>query len=129
VQHARVAARGLDELMKLPIDHPEEENRVHIPQIAGHFEFRAAVFRYGDENTPPALTVRELKIEPGEKIAVLGRNGAGKSTLLQALSGLMEPASGVVLLDGLTMQHIDPADVRRDIGLLTQNSRLFHGTL
>src|SRR5690606_4687960 len=59
VQHARVAARGLDELMKLPIDHPEEENRVHIPQIAGHFEFRAAVFRYGDENTPPALTVRE----------------------------------------------------------------------
>src|SRR5690606_31109246 len=90
---------------------------------------KSAVFRYGDDTSPAALSIRELRIEPGERIAVLGKNGAGKSTLLQALSGLLDPSSGEILLDNLALGHIDPADVRRDVGLLTQNARLFHGTL
>lgn len=77
----------------------------------------------------PALTVKDLKIAPGERIAVLGRNGAGKSTLLQAMAGMIDLSSGSLTLDGVGLSHIDPADVRRDVGLLTQNSRLFHGTL
>ncbi len=128
-QHARLATRALDKLMRLPIDHPEAETRIHAPLILGRYEFRNALFRYGDDSTPPVLDLRELKIEAGEKIAVLGRNGAGKSTLLQAMSGLLEPSSGEVLLDGLALHQIDPADIRRDVGLLTQNSRLFYGTL
>lgn len=77
----------------------------------------------------PALTVKALKIAPGERIAVLGRNGAGKSTLLQALAGMIDLSAGSLTLDGVGLSHIDPADIRRDVGLLTQNSRLFHGTL
>lgn len=129
LQQARVAANSLDQIMQMPIDHPDEESRIHCPRIAGKFELKAAVFRYGDDSTPPALAIRELRIRPGEKIALLGKNGAGKSTLLQALSGLLDPSSGEILLDDLALRHIDPADVRRDVGLLTQNARLFHGTL
>lgn len=129
LQHAKVAANSLNQIMQMPIDHPDRESRIHCPQIMGKYDVKSAVFHYGDSTSPPALSIRELKIKPGEKIAVLGKNGAGKSTLLQALSGLLEPSSGEVLLDDLALHHIDPADVRRDVGLLTQNARLFHGTL
>lgn len=126
-QQAKVAAQALDQLMKLPVDHAPEGTRIHRPLLAGAYEFRAAAFSHDGDVT--ALQVPELTIRPGERIGVLGRNGAGKSTLLQALSGLMEPRAGTVLLDGVTLTHIDPADVRRDVALLTQNARLFHGTL
>lgn len=129
LQQAKVAMRSLNAIMQMPVDHPDQESRIHCPQIMGQYRLRNAVFRYGDESSPIALSARDLKIAPGEKIALLGKNGAGKSTLLQALSGLMEASSGEVILDDLALQHIDPADLRRDVGLLTQNARLFHGTL
>ncbi|MGU3401567.1 type I secretion system permease/ATPase [Brucellaceae bacterium D45D] len=129
LQHARIAKQGLDNLMQMPVDHPESESRIHCPAIRGAYSLKNAVFRYGDERASPVLKVGDLKIEQGERIAVLGRNGAGKSTLLLGLSGLMDASEGEVLLDNLSLAQIDPADVRRDVGLLTQNSRLFFGTL
>ena len=59
----------------------------------------------------------------------MGRNGAGKSTLLQLLSGMQTPLQGKVKLDGIDLNLIDPADVRRDMGLLNQNSQLFYGSI
>ncbi len=115
--------------MQMPVDHPDSESRIHCPNIKGDYAFKNALFRYGDESSSPVLPVKDLRIEQGERIAVLGRNGAGKSTLLLALSGLLDSSEGDVALDHLSLSHIDPADVRRDIGLLTQNSRLFFGTL
>lgn len=126
-QQAKVSMESLDHIMKLPVDHPEGEKRIHRPHIKGVFEIQNGIFSY-DQQTP-ALQISSLSIQPGERIAILGKNGAGKSTLLQVLSGLMEPIAGTVLLDGISMAHIDPADVRRDIGLMSQNARLFHGSL
>ena len=126
-QQAKVASQALDQLMKLPVDHAADGTRVHRPALQGEYEFKQAGFSHDGKTI--CLQVKALKIKPGERIAVLGRNGAGKSTLLQALSGLMEPATGQLLLDGVALQHIDPADVRRDLALLTQNARLFHGSL
>lgn len=126
-QQAKVAAQALDQLMKLPIDNPSQSQLVHRPQIAGEFVLKEARFGYDPQSS--ALDIAALHIRAGERIALLGRNGAGKSTLLQALSGLLEPQSGSILLDGVELGHIDPVDVRRDMGLLTQNARLFHGSL
>lgn len=126
-QQAKVAAKSLNTLMALPVDQAPNGTRIQRAHLRGDFELKQAVFSYADNVT--ALEVRQLRIKPGERIAVLGRNGAGKSTLLQALSGLLEPNSGQVLLDGATLMHIDPADVRRDIGFLSQNARLLYGTL
>ncbi|MES2871109.1 MAG: type I secretion system permease/ATPase [Pseudomonadota bacterium] len=128
-QQAKVALQGLHRIMQLPVDQAEGSKRVHLPVVRGDYEFKQAVFKYSEDAPMPALTVKSLKIAPGERIAVLGRNGAGKSTLLQAMAGMIDLSSGSLTLDGVGLSHIDPADVRRDVGLLTQNSRLFHGTL
>ena len=126
-QQAKMSSEGLDQLMQLPVDHADDGSRIHRPVVQGSYELSGAEFSYDGEN--PALRVKQLNIAAGERIAILGRNGAGKSTLLQALSGLLEPKAGKVLLDDATLTHIDPSDVRRDVALLTQNARLFYGTL
>lgn len=127
-QQAKVGVKSVDQIMQLPVDQPEHEQRIHRPAIQGAFHFDMAAFRYTPDS-PVTLQIKNLRIQPGERIGVLGRNGAGKSTLLQAMSGLLEPAMGELMLDGVRLAHIDPADVRRDVGILTQNARLFHGTL
>lgn len=129
IQQARVSLQSLNQLMMMPVDHPEKESRIHLPSIAGNYGFKEALFRYRDDNAPIALAVQGLTIRAGEHVALLGRNGAGKSTLLQALSGMIDPSAGLVTLENVEMRQIDPADVRRDVNLLSQKARLFHGTL
>jgi ATP-binding cassette subfamily C protein LapB len=129
IQQARVSLEGLNQLMKMPVDHPEKESRIHLPSIGGDYNFKETIFRYRDEAAPIALAVQNLTIRAGEHVAILGRNGAGKSTLLQALSGMFDPVAGLVTLENVEMRQIDPADVRRDVSLLSQKARLFHGTL
>src|SRR5690606_31681824 len=126
-QQARIAKDALDNLLRMPVDTPDHGKRIHRASLAGSYVFTNAVFSHDGQQ--PALKIGGLNVQPGERIAILGRNGAGKSTLLRALSGMMEPQSGHVLLDDTPLSHIDPADVRRDVGFLSQESRLFHGTL
>jgi len=126
-QQAQVARGALDKLMALPVDTPEFARRVHLPAIRGAFSLTNASFGYTADD--PVLKVGRLEIAPGERLAILGNNGSGKSTLLAGLAGLITPLAGEVRLDDITLGLIDPADVRRDIGYLGQNARLFHGTL
>ena len=128
-QQAKVAFNSINQVMELPVDNPDGAKKVHKTAINGNYRIENAAFFYAEDSPSPALTVKKLEIKQGEKIALLGRNGAGKSTLLQVLSGLLEAKSGVVTVDGVGMAHIDPADVRRDIGLMSQNATLFHGTI
>ena len=128
-QQSKVALHSINQLMELPVDNPIGENKVHKTSVNGNYSIKNAKFFYGVDSQLAALQVKKLEIKQGEKIALLGRNGAGKSTLLQVLSGLLEAKEGVVTVDGVGMAHIDPADVRRDIGLMSQNATLFHGTI
>ncbi|WP_425293851.1 type I secretion system permease/ATPase [Microvirga pakistanensis] len=126
-QQAQVARKALDGLMALPVDAPEEEQRIHKPSIRGDFRLKDVVFGHSPQT--PVLKIGQMTITPGERIAILGRNGAGKSTLLAGLAGLLEPLAGEIRVDDVVMGLIDPNDVRRDIGLMGQGARLFHGTL
>lgn len=128
-QQAKVAREGLDSLMALPTDHAPDQQLMHKPHWRGEFELAGVRFTYPGENNRPVLGIERLKIQPNERIAVLGRMGSGKSTLIQLLSGLMTPQEGSIQLDGMSLPIIDPADIRRDVGVLSQTATLFHGTI
>ncbi len=128
-QHAKSAMNGLDELLKKPLDQPEEGEMAHCPTLTGHYDLRGVQYSYEEENPKNVLTINQLQIKPGERIAILGRVGAGKSTLLKLLAGQALASQGKVIVDGVDLRRIDPVDLRRQLGWLSQDSRLFFGTL
>lgn len=128
-QHAKSAMTGLNDLLKKPLDRDPEHKMAHCPALAGHYQLDNVQYSYDIEKGEQALYIPELEIKPGERVALIGKVGAGKSTLLKLLSGQAEASKGKLIIDGVDMAHIDPVDVRRQIGLLSQDSRLFFGTL
>ena len=128
-QQVKAAKEGLDSIMQLPTENQREETPIRQDVLRGHYLFDQAQFTYGGEEQRIALRINRLEIKPGEKVAILGRNGAGKSTLLSAMVGGMDLTSGELRLDNLSLPHLDMADVRRNVGYMTQNARLFYGTL
>lgn len=128
-QHAKSAMKGLDELLKKPLDQPEEGEMAHCPTLTGHYDLRNVQYTYDEENVKNVLTIGQLQIKPGERIALLGKVGAGKSTLLKLLAGQAKATQGKVIVDGVDINRIDPIDLRRQLGWLSQDSRLFFGTL
>ncbi|MBW4960679.1 type I secretion system permease/ATPase [Sulfitobacter sp. CW3] len=128
VQQARIGAAGLKGIVDLPLDYAEDETRVSLSRINGDYVFENAVFKHRPD-LPEALNVAGLQINAGERIGILGRNGAGKSSLLAAMSGQMQAETGQLRLDSISMNTLDPADLRRDVSLLSQTSHLFYGTL
>ena len=127
-QHAKVAMEAADNIMQLPVDGGENEKKFHRPCLQGNYAIRNATFTYG-EDLPAVLQLKNLQIKPGERIAILGKNGAGKSSLLQALNGNLQLVGGELLLDDTPLHQFDMADVRRDVVMLSQQSRLFHGSI
>ena len=94
---------------------------------APSIEFEAVSFAYPDGTR--ALSDVDLRIEPGESVAIVGQNGSGKSTLVRHLNGLLRPTSGRVLLEGLDVRDVHVARLAERIGLAFQNPdrQLFAG--
>jgi ATP-binding cassette subfamily C protein LapB len=108
----------------------QEQGRAYLrrERLSGAFELRQVQFRY-DPQAAPTVDIPALAIQPGQHVAVLGTNGSGKSTLLRLLAGLYEPTAGRILMDNVDLSQIHPRDLRRGIGYLGQEVRLFSGTL
>lgn len=93
----------------------------------GEIEFRGVEFAYpGGE---PVLRGLDLRVEPGERVAVVGSTGAGKTTLIKLLARLYDPQRGSIRLDGVDLRDMDPREVRRRVGLVLQDGTFFAGTL
>ena len=126
-QGARTALDSLNKLMEKPVERPPESSFVHRPEIRGGIEFRNVTFGY--PNSDPILKNVSFKVNPGESIVFLGRVGSGKSTVQKLILGFYEPQEGSVLVDGIDLRQLDPADLRRNIGCVDQEAILFYGTL
>jgi ATP-binding cassette, subfamily C, bacterial LapB len=131
-QGARAAMQSLDRLMKLPAERELLRSYVTQPRIQGGLSLRQASFAYpatGTDLAPDVLHGVNLQVRAGDRIAVLGRIGSGKSTILRLLAGLYQPTQGRVEVDGVDLRQIDPADFRSRVGFVSQEPRLFAGTL
>jgi ATP-binding cassette subfamily C protein LapB len=131
-QGARAAMVGLDRLMALPTEREAGRSYVSQPQITGRIGLHEVAFAYpetGDTPAPRVLKSVNLRFEPGERVAILGRIGSGKSTILRLLAGLYQPTEGMVEVDGIDLRQIDPADFRARVGFVSQEPRLFNGSL
>jgi len=102
------------------------QNPTRLGRIAGEIEYRAVTMNYG---SGPVLDAVNLRIRAGETVAVVGHTGAGKSTLVGLVPRLMDPTGGAVLLDGADLRELDPAELRRQIGFVPQETFLFSATV
>ncbi|GGD84773.1 thiol reductant ABC exporter subunit CydD [Paenibacillus nasutitermitis] len=125
------AARIMDILETEPPGWMEREDAVNPPDVSPHgcrIEFQGVSLRYPG-HTELALSDINLVLEPGERAALIGPTGAGKSSLLDLLQGFVKPTSGRILLDGVDMADLSMNWWRRQFSAVTQNPRLYHGTL
>ncbi len=120
--------RTLNNVMNLPVERPANKSFVHRPAIIGGIEFREVTFTYPGHKVP-ALSNVSFKIAAGERVGVIGRIGSGKSTIEKLILGLYKPETGSILVDGVDVNQIDPATLRRNIGYVPQDNVLFFGTV
>jgi ATP-binding cassette, subfamily C, bacterial LapB len=120
--------RLLNDIMHRPIERPEEKNFVTHSEIKGKIEFRNVSFSYPNTDVEVLKNVSFI-INPGEHVAILGKIGSGKSTILKLILKLYEPTQGTILIDDIDLSQIDPANLRKNIGYVSQHVSLFNGTL
>lgn len=126
--NAATALKSLDDILQQPVERPADSNFVTRQHFSGDIEFKDVDFSYPGQDVS-ALRGVSLKIRAGERVAILGRVGSGKTTLEKLILGLYRPTSGAVLVDGVDLRQLDPAELRRNVGYVPQDVMLFYGSM
>lgn len=105
-----------------------EENKKVVTRVSGGIELNNVSFRYS-EKMPWVIDDLSLKIKPGQYVAIVGKTGCGKSTLLRLLLGFETAQKGAVYYDGMDLSTLDLKSLRKKIGVVMQNGKLFHGDI
>lgn len=127
-QEARVGLSRLGDILNTPIEAEFSPSRSALPQIRGAVSFDDVTFRYRPGGREILRRV-SLQVEPGEVLGIVGPSGSGKSTLTKLAQRLYVPESGRVLVDGVDLALVDPAWLRRQIGVVLQENLLFNRTI
>ena len=126
---ARQAYRALSAVMNDDADQQAQtRSRLSRPYLSGAVEFKNVSYTFPGASSPIIRNL-SLKMPAGQKVAIVGRMGSGKSTMSRLISGLIEPSEGAVLIDGVDLRQIDKSDVRRNVGVMLQDTWLFSGTV
>lgn len=125
---AKLALISLNKIMAMPLERPVDQHFIHRPKLNGDVEFENVSFQYPGQKTL-CLDKISFKITAGEHVGIIGKMGSGKSTLQKLILGLYQPQSGKILIDGIDIKQIDPADLRRNIAYVPQDSLLFFGNV
>jgi len=127
-QQARLAVERLGDILNTPAEPAGSAARASLPRISGQVRFDAVRFRYRPD-APEALRGVTLDVAAGEMLGIVGPSGSGKSTLTKLLQRLHVPEQGRVLVDGVDLAMVDPAWLRRQIGVVLQENILFNRPL
>jgi ATP-binding cassette subfamily C protein LapB len=123
-----ISLKAIDRVMALERERPVGRSYVARRVTEGRVAFENVSFRYpGASDT--ALERVSFKIEPGERVGIIGRIGSGKTTLGRLMVGFYDPQEGKILVDGVDARQYDPADLRTGIGFVLQDTDLFFGKL
>ncbi len=131
VNEIQTSAAAADRLAELLSAETEPGHGAQLPRLARHAEsirFEHISFTYPGAGDP-ALRDVSLTIEHGETVAIVGPNGSGKTTLLGLVPRLFDPGSGRVLIDGVDLREVSVRSLRRQIGVVTQETIIFSGTI
>jgi len=115
------------ELLDEPEDITDKEGAEDLPPIRGHVEFNHVNFAYEADN--PVLKDVNFTITPGMSVAIVGPTGAGKTTIVNLLSRFYNPQSGSILIDGIDIQKLKIKSIRKQVGVMLQDSFLFSGSI
>ncbi|MAF98045.1 MAG: type I secretion system permease/ATPase [Micavibrio sp.] len=126
--HATGALKTLDRIMAAPVERPEHVNFLHRPDLKGKVSFKDVSFAYPNVQRD-VLSGVSFEIKPGEKVGIIGRIGSGKSTIAKLMMGLYVPTSGSIYADDTDYRQIDPADLRRAQAYISQDVKLFTGSV
>ncbi len=131
VQEARIALDRLNDVYDTQMEDARQQGQgLILKHLEGRVVFEGVFFRYGvGSDEPYVLNNIDLTLEPGQKVAVVGRSGAGKTTLVKLLPRLFDPSEGRVTLDGMDVRDLDPHWLRRQVGMVMQEPFLFSGTI
>ncbi|ANQ23371.1 ABC transporter [Vibrio natriegens] len=118
----------INQVMEMPDEQEEGKRYIHRPIVQGKIELERVTFYYPNS---PVASIRDLSltINPGEKVAIIGRIGSGKTTLERLIMGLYQPTEGHVRIDDTDIAQLHHVDIRRNIGCVPQDPTLFFGSI
>ena len=127
VQSSLAAAERIFRILDIEPEIKDDIDAIEIPRIEGEIEFRDVTFGYRPEN--PVLHDVSFHVKPKETIALVGPTGAGKSTIIKLLCRFYDPQSGQILIDGYDVKKVKLKSLRRQMGIVLQETFLFSGTI
>lgn len=127
VQQSLIGARRVFEILDAPVEVKSAPDAVRRPRLLGTVEFDRVSFAY--DGAEAVVREIDLVVKPGQCVAILGETGAGKSVLMSLVPRFFDPTAGRVLIDGLDVRRLNLEDLRRNIGVVFQESFLFSNTI
>jgi subfamily B ATP-binding cassette protein HlyB/CyaB len=124
-QQAGISVQRLGDILNAPPEPSYQPGRTTLPNLAGQVVFDQVDFRYAPDGRQ-ILKKLSLEVPAGKTVGVVGRSGSGKSTIAKLIQRLYVPESGRVLIDGVDLAQVDPAWLRRQIGVVLQENFLFN---
>lgn len=127
-QHAGISVRRLGDVLNRQPEPSYHPNRTIMSQVQGQVRFEAVTFRYRPDR-PTVIRTLSWSVEPGQIVGIVGCSGSGKSTIAKLLQCLYRPDQGRILLDGVDLAQVDPAWLRRQVGVVPHENVLFNGSV
>jgi ATP-binding cassette, subfamily B, bacterial HlyB/CyaB len=127
-QQVGISVQRLGDVLNTQPEPSYKPNRTTLPQVAGHVVFEDVTFRYRPDS-PEVLRKVSFAIAPGKVIGIVGRSGSGKSTIAKLIQRLYVPERGRILVDAVDLAQVDPAWLRRQVGVVLQENFLFNSSV